>query len=638
MRVEEYSRLQRILSLERYIPGWDNACNEMMYMPLKERKVIATLCRSQVIYPRNSTTYIRLIENISILRYNMFERLCTSSLNCSILLLFSKLSPYSNEEVEQMKIDSAQKEISCMTKSPRKCELNWNCIFTSSEDPMHSDIPYNKHMSKTVLGILQQWRLEVCDLLLVPRMSAKTIEKSSDNLVREEHDYGSISQIDLELHFEKHGVHIQGPCELRQRFQTGVHEVRTYYAMGGTAYEKSKYVKKMFDLLVNSFVPCDSKYADKPQRLEIENNEKVYFYDLTSFTSNLHEHYEFLYRLGLFCEGYRVNIFNSRNGIETVDLGCLIHEYNVMNNSPEVSLHNIEKGVIIEQLVAGLLGVNGNMATAKTLHTIVMMQTISNINKLNIVGDDGAIVCIDEQTTILALQTIGTIKEEKAFLSSNIGCIHLKRPIKQVLNRLIQGVLFSFPSFEYTYDTKHIDPRFTILALSSVSERQNSTAGSIVNLLNAIRYITFTSDEVTLVKHMVLQTYKWINLPTIGNVPQLRGHSSYGFVACIEGDYMGKDPIEYTINIHYNQVAKIQRREYISFNETMRHEDTFECNSNSILSYLEKLGYVESQKQSYSIYGDLAKNMLYEEYFATIPVVNTYIVLHSDFSQVYPLT
>jgi hypothetical protein len=638
MRRDEYDRLQRILSLEEYIPGWDKACTEMMYMPLRERKVIATLCRSQYTYARTSKTYLRLIQDISPYRYNMFERLCNSPLNCSILLLFSKLSPHSEEEVTNMKRESLNKEIECITKLPRRSELNWNCIFSDSIEPMHKNIPYNKKMAKTSHNILLEWRSKVSEMTLIPRISTKSIEKEAELAVRNERfNVGKVSQIDLELHYEEHGDHIEGPCELRQRFSVSNHEVRTYYAMGGTGYHLSKFVKKPFDLLVKLFDPCNSNFADQPQRLDIADNEFVYFYDLTSFTSNLHEHYEFVYRLALFCEGFRVNIFTTRSGIETVDLGYLLHEYNRMNNSPEISMKNIEKGLIIEQLVAGLLGVNGNMSSAKVLHTIVMMQTVQNMNKLNIAGDDGAISVLDEQAIIIALRALGIIKEEKAFLSCEGGCIHLKRPIEQIGRNLIQGVLFALPSFEYTYRTEDIDSRFTLLAITTLSERQNSTAGSVVNLLRSIRYIVFTNDEILLLRHLIEQVYKWVNLPYMGNVPQISGStSSYGFVACIKGDYIGKDPVEYTINIHYNQLARVQRRERLPFEDSMRYEPTFECNQNAYLSYFEKLGYISSQKQSYSVYGDFAKSLLCEEYLAILPVVNTYTVLIPDFSMYYP--
>jgi len=437
-----------------------------------------------------------------------------------------------------------------------------------------------------------------------------------------------VTTIDVERYYHTTGVKVGGCCELRQKWYVANLSPRTYFAQGGDAYHRSKYIPKMMDMLCETLPLTMRRNRTNPTRIVVPEGYSVKFYDLTSFTSNLHVQRHFGQRLARFCKGYTVTVVDAVDGPIPLDLGDYILDY-VDNQliEPRYSLERVggSRDLELVHSVAGFLGVYGNISMATYLHGAVMLQACHDHESANIAGDDGLIVREETDHTVELIATLGLISDEKCYDIEEKGCIHLKRPISLLGTHLIQGRLLAWPSLEHLFENR-CDPRYPYIQSMSKVERQRVVANSITGFLQALTTYDLSKNYTKLISTYIKRMYARANLPREGNVPQC-GNRQLGFVSAYAKRFIGLDPIVNTINRHYRGFAVLPRRGYEQVDLRVCEDPTFLSGSNALLNYLEILGYLEKKKQNVTVYGEIGLHILTKEYTDPDPSIYEYTIV-----------
>jgi hypothetical protein len=437
-----------------------------------------------------------------------------------------------------------------------------------------------------------------------------------------------ITPIDLERIYHMYETKVSGPCEMRQKWYPSILNPRTYYAMGGDAYHSSKYLAKAFVDLCDKLPATNRRTRVEPSRVTIrDETNDVAFYDLTSFTSNLHPQCAFMYRLANYARGVRVYLVDAVRGIISEDLGYLIYEYtkhNLDNPSYTIPSKYGDPSVNHYHSIAGFLGVYGNIATATFLHGAVMAMRHEYTDENNVAGDDGLDITPSVDNTLNTVQLLGQVKDEKTFRMSEGCCIHLKRPITRIGNRLLQGQLYTWPSLEAGQNDT--DPRYTQYNDLSNRDRRSIAASSITAFLRKLESQHIDTSELELVDTFMIMMYDTYKLPKAGCVPQAL-HDSSSFVPIYEKRFIGLDPIRNTIIRNYTGIARLPLRGKQEWQYEMFQDGTFRCNNTKLLSYLVKLGYVEQVKIQTLSFGNAGLDQLIREYVDPDPLIYDYTIM-----------
>jgi len=635
MKEKRYKDLIRQLRLTLPTPYWGVLLEELPSMSLAQKKAIATICRAQVEYPEEGTTlHNKLIKVFSNKQIDNISELCDSPLHAGLLMLFVRLVPVSDEEIKNSYTASVSKERLVMESLPRPNEMDFSLFFHGADlRPLHPDIELDSHMAYVVRHAIENWRKAQTKRVFYPKMSYKTTsidtrrEAEKELSIFEDYDR-NLTQVDLERIYHTEGIHIGGICEMRQKWYPSGLEPRTYYAMGGDAYHRSKYLQSIFNDLCEFLTPCSKESSLRPNRLKIDDGEYAYIYDLSSFTSNLHEHKWFMQALGYYCRGTEISLYDSKVGLLKQDLGEMILQYNTLNHNIPYSTERIykEEPFVSYQCVGGLLGVYGNMATAKFLHAAIMLQVFKDIDKLNAAGDDGAGIIDNKEKPYKAVCTFGDMEWSKAYYTNEEGCICLKRPIFQAGGRLWHGNLINWPSFEYDLSTDQIDNRFPSIRTMARNKRKSAAASSMLTFLSQLQYISISDEDKLLITNYVHYFYEVHGLPIWGNVPQV-SNLQIGLVPYVAGEFIGENPVQLTISHNYQGLAILSVRRTVPFlNEMLDGRPTFECNNTAHLTYLTKLGYLNVSKLTKVVYGEEGLHDLLEEFSNFGASVNEYTV------------
>lgn len=327
-----------------------------------------------------------------------------------------------------------------------------------------------------------------------------------------------------------------------------------------------------------------------------------------------------------------MTVVDAWQGLIQKDLGQEICAYNHLNNQARYSMHRVYKSEVpfMAHHTAGFLGVYGNIATATFLHGCVMLQTCDDTDELNVAGDDGIKDSDDDDHAFNLLRYLGLIETSKTFQTFEEGCIHLKRPISQLGNRLFQGSLVLWPSLEYMVRMdKDVDPRYPFIAKMKHAERRDALSSSIIGFLTSLSHHQLEDWMVDVADSLITWCYSVMSLPLDGYVPQVHG-TSFGLVAQHDRRFVGLEPKKNTIERSYQGFAKVSIRDRRADKPTdLEIGAIFESNSSVGLNYLEALGYVERERLTTIAFGEEGLKQLMKEYFEPMPVVFKYSVVQT---------
>nr|WNA22199.1 MAG: RdRp [Downy mildew lesion associated ambivirus 4] len=636
MKEDVYRTLITQLCVPGSPPQWPDAFNTIISLTQSQRKNLANLARAQVYVTTATTLHQLLSTNLSEFLITKFEPLVQEPFSAGLLLSMLRLAPLSKEEIKDAYTKSVLKERLVMDRTGLPTTINYNTFFGSPNEPIVIGQPPNPKSALYVQAAIDGWIKDECNRLHYPKLSRKTTsDDSRDNVkslnirigrIQEEE---SVNQVDMEQILHQTGIPITGPCEMRQKWYPANFGPRTYYAAGGDAFHLSKHMAQLWTRLADSIPPTDRRLRVIPTRLRLNPDWHALIYDLTSFTSNLHEQKYFIRRLGLYCLGNAIRYVDATRGIVEDDLGMMILRYNDLNDQAPYSLRRIHKDTPdLAHHTAGFLGVYGNIATATFLHGCVMLQLCNSENELNVAGDDGIINEDDSARSFSVLRHLGELEWTKCFKTYEEGCVHLKRPLKQLGSRLVQGNLIMWPSFEFVLqDSNMVDPRYPFIRDLKRIEWRNAISSSVTGFLTSLTTIAMESWMVD-VSYSVLQwIYRTMDLPMEGHIPQISG-GDLGFVPQIMHHCIGLEPKQNTIKRIYQGQAKVSIRRFEPCKQDeLEFDDTFECNSNPRLGYLTSMGYLERTRPWTIAWGEEGLRLLLKEYFEPVPVVFSWRVV-----------
>lgn len=601
-------------------------------LDMDQRSAVAKLCRAQR-YPPKCTRLHTMTKCIPSSIRSEILSLCQTPVMAGLILHLIHVAPMSQREVDIVYASSMKKEYDVMESVCRECTIDFNPFFGSYNSCIHPLIRPNPRIAKYIHTRIDSWIDDLKKNVLYPRISSKTVSKITADDIRSISDYEpfddkGITPIDLERVYHQYGYKAPGPCEMRQKWYCSNLKPRTYYTQGGDAYHTAKYLAKPLVDLCDILPATNRKSRVVPGRITISNDSQdVIYYDLTSFTSNLHVHRNFMYMLARYCAGHIVQILDSYYGVQDVDLGDLIYEYTDTNLClPSYTLPSKYADPSVEHYhnIAGFLGVYGNIASATFIHGITMAMLHDSFDESNIAGDDGLDVTQHVDFTLTVVGLLGKVEDSKTFRESEGCAIHLKRPIRRVGNRLLQGDLITWPSLEQ--GETDIDSRYPYLERLTKRERKDMIAGSVLAFLRKLENQQLSTEELDLVHHHVEYIYRKYGLPKAGCVPQLE-HNAMGFVPAYEKRYIGMDPITNTIKRNYVNVARIPLRGVEEYDTGMLNEVTFRCNQTKLLRHLVVLGYLQQEKEDQLVFGYEGLQLLLKEYIAPDPIIYTYKVV-----------
>jgi hypothetical protein len=212
------------------------------------------------------------------------------------------------------------------------------------------------------------------------------------------------------------------------------------------------------------FIPStDPRTRYSLQRIEeLSQNDDLYIYDYTSFTSRLVDNREFIDRLAMYCMDTSVYIFDTHEGPIVANLGQLINSYNQEVNFEcpfdVTRILGLPEPLILHMATSGPLGVPGNIVTSTTTHGIIQAEITGSVNRGNSLGDDGVAVRdasgpISREEVMELHQSIGAIEESKACWwmrnsqGEGKGWHYVKRPIDRVDDMIHSGWMPDFPNY-----------------------------------------------------------------------------------------------------------------------------------------------------------------------------------------------
>jgi len=253
----------------------------------------------------------------------------------------------------------------------------------------------------------------------------------------------------------------------------------------------------------------------------------------------------------------------------------------------------------------------------------IMTQIVESVDDINIAGDDGIIKIetSNEVNIVHCIRMVGRIQESKLYHARDIGAQALKRKVEVYDNALEISDMALFPSGEY--GRRSVDPKFNRLHRLNPKELRSSASSSVVSFLRSLIPIQMDDSMYLSIHIYLLKFYSLNRLPVEGSVPQFdKGHL---FVPCLLGDYIGEDPIEYTIIKRFPGWGRVCYRGWL-VNERL-DEDVFLSNSTKHLAYLEKMGFLQSRKIHVKYSGPLSLRMVLDEYSGVVPVICEYNII-----------
>lgn len=627
----------RLVSLVNRTFGWPREhLTKLVGWSPSRRKLLVTLCRSQVIPTEGTTLYNRLLpwtpED-----FRDYQDYYTDSVLAGLLISIVRSVPMSPGMVEEVIDTALRKELSALLEPSPPPEVNFRPImYPGYTGSLHPSVPHNPPMLTLWQGIVSSWLSQISGKLFYPRLSSRTLSQNTRDLFLEATgytrlDFPGVTSIDLETLYLHTGIKIGGVCEMRHVWTHNQEAPRVYYAQGGDPFHRSKYIESILSPLLDKVVCANKRYCVHPERLlgAKPGDEDFLIYDLASFTTRLREHVRFIETLAQRSFGTTIRVLDSHRGIMTLDLGEYLWDYARLCESVAVDLVRVvgEK-VMVSSATAGLLGVYGNMNSARLVHSCIASQLVPTMDDLNVAGDDGIVKILYDgvETTLETIRVVGVVQTEKVYKASEHGAQALKRGIRMnPYGSLVMSQLANFPSCEFMAGADGIDPRYTKLHGLSREQLRSSAASSIVSFLRSLVNCTPKAHQYLQIHTYLRGYYGYLGFDTLGSVPQFDDGDL--FVPTLIGDYIGEDPISYTVKTRFPGWAKVCIRSKEEPYGGDFSEGEFTSTPSPRLGYLEKMGFLTSKKDKVTVVGPQALECVYEEFRGEMPAMATFQVI-----------
>jgi hypothetical protein len=441
------------------------------------RKSLSTLNRTYIDRSTNSAFYIEF-HVVPLLDTFIF-----SPILCGFVSMLLRQIPYEDPtHLSELRTEAIWKEINATKGPDRPQSLDYTCLFASHPDSIHTPLSVYTDAQPTLSteqrNLMTRWKIELSDKVLLPTIGKKTVGvESSTNFWRQQGiplrdlpNMPSVSPQELERMYSESGCTVEGPVEVRVAFKFNDLKPRVYYCIGATAYFAARYIHDISDSFQRLFPSTHPSFRHDPLRIDpLEDDDLLFIYDYTSFTSNLAELKYFLDALSSFCVGTSVRLLDTHFGIVSYDLGQLIREYNtIVNIDSEFDIGPILRvgyPLILQSAKSGLLGVYGNIVWSLSLHGVHLCHLCGSNDRCNCVGDDAEGRMTKERgkeaqsRLVSGVRMLGDISEEKMrwWLEDSkepyrAGHHYIKRPIDRLDGHVWTKPMIDFPSLSLLCD------------------------------------------------------------------------------------------------------------------------------------------------------------------------------------------
>jgi hypothetical protein len=253
------------------------------------------------------------------------------------------------------------------------------------------------------------------------------------------------------------GSIMEGPAQIKQRWYTNVITPRVYAVGGESAYFHAKDLKDIWNICWNAFAPTEKfKRVDLDRIRRRSAAYSFAMYDLSTFTSNMETHRDFVLSFAEQFEDTEVEIADGRHGFMKKKVKHILQEYaNTLCQRVEWYTH--EEGLASPMYtdfhcVAGLLGIIGNIASCGLAHGLFLRTLVDSISECGVAGDDAIFVYLlvegwGDKTELLR-EALGILAQEKVFDWKFGEAVYLKRGVKAGFpdDRLALKEYIQFPS------------------------------------------------------------------------------------------------------------------------------------------------------------------------------------------------
>lgn len=514
--------------------------------------------------------------------------------------------------------------MSAMESESRPASINWSNLL-SLEAPLHPDFRPAPNVNRFFRGMIARWKHRLLDTTIYPHSSTKSLSRDTLRRYNElsGNSFDSISPLQLEQFYCQTGIKVGGVCEMRQVWYPTIATPRTYYAMGGEAYFKSRYLRDIFNFL-GDYLPATNRYTRvDPSHLTVEPDESTFVYDLTSFTSLFHEHRYFLDFIAKCVDDLEISVFDSHSGIQHLNLGDMIRDYNTMNTQPEYSLERMGQCRILRHSVAGFLGVYANLITCTIPHGLVLMTLNDSKMKQWCAGDDAGTLFKNDDVSFPidcdnTLHSVGVYQPDKCF-QDNEGdpAIALKRQLIRLPRLLALQPNILFPPFCNLFEGDARYPQFDGL---EYKDRLSKFCSGLSSMMYQMSLSSWDPVDVSFLRTLLPHIYRRFGLPLEGWFPPLCGYDtcigSFNLsftVPRILGEFWREDPTKALLDAFMPKFFSGRLYSEQAWDGVIH--DEFVCNPSKVLRFAVKMGFLDCEDLRYTYQlEDEVRESVYREY------------------------
>lgn len=628
-------------------PAYSRFIRAAKFLPISARSIVIKCCQAQlfpsepnavlsllidehpeIIYlesPQHSTRYTRQTLR-SVLDATQFDP--SDPLESAIYLDILRAADVDAYDIEATKAKSWAKEVSLVNGTFRTEAVDWGVIFDYDRDqaalrPLHPDLPINPGMANEIHRSLLRVRDFFEGQYLYSRsthkmMSHDTVREFEELTRREILGTSNLfGQDNCLRYYHDTGHFLGGATEMRQYWPTSAAKPRTYYAMGGEAYQHSRFLQDFFSTLVDSVPSFNHKTRLRPGRLAIPreiDGESLHWliYDLSSFTSNCCIQRSFCHALSSFFSGVDVIIVDEHHGPICSDLGELLLDYTrFCVEKPSVSLARFDPSLetpVFYHETASMLGIFGNLMSCTFAHGTVVALSSPDImsDSYNCAGDDGLVpkrlstsFSIDR-----GIRLVGSYELQKSFPGDDPAPVCLKRPFAETFPQPTLKSNLVPPSLATAIIalTDIDDPRYHRYPTSYTKtwvDRVDMVGKDLLRFLRSAYRMKYAFPERLgyIVRHferLVLNTVGWMATPGI-TIPGIR---PFWPVSPENYEFDTISPLNVVFIYFSPPLFELPRREElpdVSLQFSSAGE-VFEGNSTKRLKLLETLGYLTKEE------------------------------------------
>lgn len=403
--------------------------------------------------------------------------------------------------------------------------------------PINMWNPHWRSLGQRVLTAFENKLRRQSQKIIFPQVQRKkNVSESTASILRCYSAIDYVRTVDLECHYHRTGMQIQGECEMRTAWKFNDLKPRLYYCQGGRDYWAARFVKPLAVALMESIPSTNTALRRNPNQIQLDPQDYIVAWDFEAFTTSLSQ---LKFFISAVVEGLRhrelpnLQVFDYHKGILEIDPCDLLDEYNeICNINAPFSIHRLVDRYHLEDLGiertdfvqqnSGMLGVAGNIGFSTACHGMEICKVCGE-DKCVCVGDDAlaATAIPPEYQIIPMMEELGRIHPDKfdRLVPEEDGPIKfVKRALYRDIDSLYLDFLISLPISAYIdnqYGSRTTPPDLTSYKCAKM------VAVATGQVLWDVRehHLDLDDRDILYLNTFLRTTYRYMNFPIEGRLP-----------------------------------------------------------------------------------------------------------------------